>query len=1532
MNVKNNVDMKGLQSLELDKQERDRKFDELYDKQVERSKNQEEKKKLQQIKTSPTSLNRLPNQFQLGQKNLNPIQLNDKLFLQSPVQSPNSSSNSSPQLIPHTRPNTPQLSPPTRPSNLSPSQPLSSPPQLFSSPTQHLSTISSQHIASPPTNSPLTKEGEPVVKRVSPVNRHRYHRNIVNMNSFEKEKHVEHTETIEDRLQESKAKALGIKIHELIPNNKSDDVKIEISSKELELLAKVKESQIKAKSTKQISLSERLQESKAKALGIKIHELIPYNKSDDVKIEISSKELELLAKVKESQIKAKSTKQISLSERLQESKAKALGFKIHELIPYNKSDDVKIELSSKELELLAKVKESQIKAKSTKRISLSERLQESKSKALGIKIHELIPYNKSNIDINVSPVHAHLLVKVKESQLRAREIRILDEKKTKVDNKTFEDKLLPSKDNDELDAKLNPLINPDDSVKEVIHQEEKIILINSIQRYSQIVQNLRNSLLGNIVNDTVTPSRTARLINNKNIDKSKSTAVKKAFALLDSDGNGNLSTIELKRWLENPVLNLFNCTDDSVRFVSYLIDQIDVNGDKCISIDELSHFLFPTLQNHSNSGNGDYLESGIMIEIARNFFLKQILKSTSNNEDSIELLKCFATLTKANLKRGSVLYTRTVKKAFIYGGIIISEINRPLTDDESQQLVNHIDANNDGVISAKEFKDWLFKKSGNLLAVDLLPFKNIIDENYGGNVAEMFNHMDKLNNKSLYKADFIKSIQEIDHTITRDKATSMLLLLLSGSVVTLESILDSFENHNIHIESKNKIAINDNIKKQFYSRIIDIEKNLSREKSELLLIQIVSDIDHRGAEIDKIMDLYYYQDQINYDEIKLKQNYASPISNKLSVNSPFFNPNKAPTSPLSKSTNNILFQPIVRNIIEDSIEVEYKVYNDDSIIPWKPALNFINNSPSKEKNMKIVNELSLSMSSPSSLKNNYYYSPSKSPSKSLHLGGGAVGLNEQQLVNCGYRLHIGRWRGFPYDSWSCCNGTDKICKKVATNEIKKSQSIKIVYFDQENAINSSISDSSLMISKKPIFSIIKEKTEKNSINKEVEIERKVVSKKIVSRPLSEKKVVNIPAGKKDNVPIEKKVVPKKIVNVPIEKKVVPKKIVNVPIEKKVVPKKIVNVPIEKKVIPKKIVNVPIEKNVIPKKIVNVPIEKKDIPKKIVNVPIEKKVIPKKIVKVPIEKKVIPKKIVNVPIEKKDIPKKIVNVPIEKKVIPKKIVNVPIEKKDIPKKIVNVPIEKKDIPKKIVNVPIEKKDIPKKIVNAPPVDRNVSYSPSEMKVRYIPAEKKVSISVKKNSSNNSYLLTPPLEPKSTILLNNNGNKSLIKTNKNNKIIANTPLIESRNNSIKIEENINYSNSNCNNIVSFKVKENSIISDIKDNNNSTLIKKVNINSSKEDFIINNDKEIHNQDISTDISTELDVNIINSDIDIECNIDDQDIFTNDFNKDIINTLPISDLHQTADKDETENVDKWYEKILKMKEIAEKRSYDEYLEKFNL
>jgi hypothetical protein len=55
-----------------------------------------------------------------------------------------------------------------------------------------------------------------------------------------------------------------------------------------------------------------------------------------------------------------------------------------------------------------------------------------------------------------------------------------------------------------------------------------------------------------------------------------------------------------------------------------------------------------------------------------------------------------------------------------------------------------------------------------------------------------------------------------------------------------------------------------------------------------------------------------------------------------------------------------------------------------------------------------------------------------------HLGGVAVGLDENELVDAGYANHVGKWRGFPFDSWSCCQTSDKYCPVATKADVASS--------------------------------------------------------------------------------------------------------------------------------------------------------------------------------------------------------------------------------------------------------------------------------------------------------------------------------------------------------------------------------------------------------------------------------------------------------------------------------------------------------------
>ena len=67
-------------------------------------------------------------------------------------------------------------------------------------------------------------------------------------------------------------------------------------------------------------------------------------------------------------------------------------------------------------------------------------------------------------------------------------------------------------------------------------------------------------------------------------------------------------------------------------------------------------------------------------------------------------------------------------------------------------------------------------------------------------------------------------------------------------------------------------------------------------------------------------------------------------------------------------------------------------------------------------------------------KPNQIYASASTPlkkSRDQHLGGGAVGFEEKQLQEKGFFGHVGMWRGWPYDCWTCCNSNARSCKVAA---------------------------------------------------------------------------------------------------------------------------------------------------------------------------------------------------------------------------------------------------------------------------------------------------------------------------------------------------------------------------------------------------------------------------------------------------------------------------------------------------------------------
>lgn len=101
---------------------------------------------------------------------------------------------------------------------------------------------------------------------------------------------------------------------------------------------------------------------------------------------------------------------------------------------------------------------------------------------------------------------------------------------------------------------------------------------------------------------------------------------------------------------------------------------------------------------------------------------KIISKSKKSKKDDLFLTEAFAKKTGIQLVRGSLLSVRHLKKAL--PRFLNAYLGEELSNDLTEQLVQNIDSNCDGVVSAREFKTWLFSTSDSPVPID----ENGIDE------------------------------------------------------------------------------------------------------------------------------------------------------------------------------------------------------------------------------------------------------------------------------------------------------------------------------------------------------------------------------------------------------------------------------------------------------------------------------------------------------------------------------------------------------------------------------------------------------------------------------------------------------------------------------------------------------------------------------------------------------------------------------------------------------------------------------------
>lgn len=193
------------------------------------------------------------------------------------------------------------------------------------------------------------------------------------------------------------------------------------------------------------------------------------------------------------------------------------------------------------------------------------------------------------------------------------------------------------------------------------------------------------------------------LLSKQNIGDKHGSArqhLRRIFIEIDGNGDGTVSDSELYDFMIS--------LDVPPHVAEILVQQIDINHDNKVTYSELAEFLWPRVESKREIGLVIEVVRGALISSIGNKIISRALKNNTDKDDET-LLQAFAEKTKAVLVRGHLIDVRQLKRALHN---LMSTALGELSDYEVEMLAHSMDANNDSVVSAREFKSWLFLQRG----------------------------------------------------------------------------------------------------------------------------------------------------------------------------------------------------------------------------------------------------------------------------------------------------------------------------------------------------------------------------------------------------------------------------------------------------------------------------------------------------------------------------------------------------------------------------------------------------------------------------------------------------------------------------------------------------------------------------------------------------------------------------------------------------------------------------------------------------
>jgi hypothetical protein len=184
-------------------------------------------------------------------------------------------------------------------------------------------------------------------------------------------------------------------------------------------------------------------------------------------------------------------------------------------------------------------------------------------------------------------------------------------------------------------------------------------------------------------------------------------------AIAMSQFKAMLKSLEVSKYAEDGE----ECEGSGVKFLNSLLKEMNLFNENEIKYAEVCSYLWSAVSSSSRT-----LAS--VVDMTRRAIIeaigdKIISRSKRSKKDDLFLTEAFAKKTGIQLVRGSLLSARHLKKSL--PRFLNAQLGEELSNEATDQLIQSLDSNSDGVVSSREFKAWLFATSDSPIPMEKQP-------------------------------------------------------------------------------------------------------------------------------------------------------------------------------------------------------------------------------------------------------------------------------------------------------------------------------------------------------------------------------------------------------------------------------------------------------------------------------------------------------------------------------------------------------------------------------------------------------------------------------------------------------------------------------------------------------------------------------------------------------------------------------------------------------------------------------------------